>query len=211
MAEQFFHVDRDRRPHEGQQITLRPVQVTGDVESKVMNNLLPEGASEWGQAMLDDASPLVATIEALRNHGLSRPIQVDGEWGAFVDQNAQAALRAGRNRIIEATAEVVRRGVAPDKPSRLACLYAYRDLAMAERFRDEQNVPDAPIWVVESERGAPVHESDSRLLGIPETTAQFIARTIVYWQGGERDAHAESTTSVEVLLAMPIRIARRAS
>jgi hypothetical protein len=137
MAEQFFHVDGDERLIEGQQITLRRLQITDATETKTMNNLLPDGVSEWGQAMLHDAPPLVATIEALRNHGLSRPLEVDGEWGAFIDQNAQAALRGGRNRIIEAMAEVVRHGVAPDKPSRLACLYAYRDLALAQRFRDE--------------------------------------------------------------------------
>lgn len=205
-TQQFFHVDRDGRLHEGETITLRPANVTGDCESLIINDLLPGGVSEWGQSMLDDDPPLVATVEALRNHNLARPTNLNGETGTFLNQEAQSLLRAGRTRIIEVVAEVVRQALAPQKPSRLACVYAYREQAMAEAFRAEQGMPNAPIWLVAAEPGAVMHMSDSRLLAIPDSAGQLIARTAAYWHGERRP---DSTTSVEVLLPPPVTVVRQ--
>jgi hypothetical protein len=203
----FFHVDRDGRLTEGQVLSLQPHGLTDPAEKQVIDSLLPKGVSTWGADMLAATPPIVLSLEALDNHQLSRPTQLGGVHGTFVGPDGRRALAVGRNRIIETIAETVRHGRDPSKPSRLACLYAYHDLDVAKRFRAEQGVPHAPIWKVHPDGSAAVHEADSRLLGFPDSIPQLISRAISYWDGGTVPG---STTTVEVLLPMPVTVGERA-
>ena len=63
-GQEFFHVDRDSRLHEGQEIRLRPAEISGERESLLIRSLLPGGVSEWGQSMLESESPLVVGLKA---------------------------------------------------------------------------------------------------------------------------------------------------
>lgn len=91
--------------------------------------------------MLDSEIPLVASVESLDNLNLTRRVPIGGEMGVWLGHDAQRALRAGRTRALEAMAEFVRRGRAPDKPSRLAAVYAYRDMNAVDVSATATDVP----------------------------------------------------------------------
>lgn len=203
--EELFHVDRSRRLVAGQVIELDPPQLGSDRETKVAGNLFPNGISRWGKSMLAADPPIAISIEALQNENLVVP--VDSGPVLQIGQDGRDALANGRSRIIEAFAEIVRLGKAPDKPSRLAAVYAYGNEAAADDFRKDGGLSNAPIWRLSVPSAAVIHKGDSSVLGVPDTLIKMIDNTIAYWDGYQREDSLPVTR--EVLLPPPVTIVER--
>src|SRR5688572_26249620 len=90
--------------------------------------LFPEGASVWGRwALFDATDRLALTTEVLAQEGEAQ----SETHGTVISEEGERHLRRSKDRVAEVVLELVRRMVAPDAPSRLACVYAYRELAAA--------------------------------------------------------------------------------
>lgn len=155
----FFHVDRESLLSDGQEITLIPPNLSTQRETDVARNLFPDGVSRWGASMLDAHPPLAITLQPLLESRLAR---ASGDDEVLLTAAGATLLRAGKDRIIEFVAEIVRLGLTPDKPSRLAAVFAYRDVQLADDFRHNENLDRAPIWRVSVPDEAVLHDGDPR-------------------------------------------------
>jgi len=74
-------------------------------------------------------------------------------------------------------------------------------------FRVNSGCPNAPIWLVEPQSAAIVHDGDSSWLGIPETAGMLIQAMLAYWDGATRPQSLP--TDRETLLPAPVTVIRR--
>jgi hypothetical protein len=170
-VERYFHVDSDETLSEG--AMLSPKQIPNSLDEPVRDcfcDLFPAGVSTWGFAYLFESHEegLVYDELSAAEHGLA------GE-----DRNR--AIRRARNRTIELITELIRVNWAPERPSRLASVFAYSTLAVAREFRSTRCTnPSAPIWEIEAE-GA--FGCDSSWLGLGESIPMVVIKTKRYWSG----------------------------
>jgi hypothetical protein len=201
-----YHVDCSSRLTANTVLTLGSIApFARESRQQQVAALLPGSAGIWGQSILLDTTwPLACTLEALVEKGHAR--FTDG--GAFVvEPEGAEMLRRSKDRLVELVVELTRQIVAPDLPSRLACVYAFRDLAAAKRFRHAEAANPSPIWRVEARDDAPFHEGDVSLVGIAESPVQMISNARRYWSG-ERTSEC-LPERLELLLPCPVRVTER--
>lgn len=146
----------------------------------------PDGAvSRWGAAMLaSPADKLVIGDSGLLKLGLASVPGAPGDETLQVSQAGRDALRSTSNRVVELVFELVRRGNAPDVPSRLNTLFAYETTEQAEAYRAERrSVATHEIWSVNVADGIQLHEGDGGWLGVPGDALHFIRAAMAYWHG----------------------------
>jgi len=202
-----FHVDRDTTLAPGAVLDLRGLPALPSPSQGEMAKLLcPNGVSEWGAwALLDASDRLALTLDVLLE--VQEASVLPGQ-GVLTSEHGARGLRRSKDRVAEAVAELVRRSVAPEAPSRLACLFGYRDPAAAQDFRANYATRGTPIWRVEIPDEAAVHEGDSRLVGVPDTPLKLIDNARLYWS--KIIGPAALPEHRELLLSCPVTVLERA-
>lgn len=131
-----------------------------------------------------------------------------GNWGRFMrayEPEGQNLVRMYREMALEG----FRRALCPEKPSRLACLFACRTHDELIAFcRAQKRVYDVHYAVTPIDPATPIHLADYRLISTPAQQAgvssfdAIQANAQAYWTAPPAEA-------VEVLIGGPVRIVGR--
>lgn len=204
MSDQSYYVvDRARTLHPGLIIDRVPVpEMARDEETSLARCLFPEGVTQWGNDKFLFTQPsLAVTVEMLAAWRWAALTPA----GYLVNPTGAAALREGKDRLLEMIVELVRRLEFPERPSRYASVFAYATVDAAVGFRRQHGQPDTPLWRVEVE-GA-THAADARQVDLEPMPLAVISRVLRYWRG-EFDPDPEPWHE-EHLLAPPVKVIER--
>jgi hypothetical protein len=156
-----------------------------EAQSPLLKALFPpDGAvSTWGAAMLASATDkLVMGDEGLLKLGLVSVPCAPGDETLHVSKAGREALRSTTNRMVELVFELVRKGNAPNVPSRLNSLFAYETKEQAEGYRTDRRSPAThEIWSVNVPDSTRLHEGDGGWLAVPGDALHFIRAAMAYW------------------------------
>jgi hypothetical protein len=171
----------------GSTLAASPPRGLDDAQRSLLKVLFPpEGAvSHWGAAMLaSPTDPLVMGDGGLLKLGLASVPGAPDDDTLHVSALGREALSSTTNRVVELVFELVRRGNAPDVPSRLNSLFAYAAKDQAEDYRTQRrSAATHEIWSIDVPDRIKVHRGDGGWLVVPGDALHFIRAAMWYWHG----------------------------
>jgi hypothetical protein len=149
-----------------------------ELQRQVLKSLVPDGRiTPWGESMLADPDwRLHIGDRGLIDFGLaSVPGVIDGDRTMHVSGEGRTAMNQTVNRILELIYELVRQLGFRDKPSRLTCVFAYRDFVTAEEYRRlRRDRTTHEIWRLETPADTPTFDADATWTAVAQSSLALL-------------------------------------